>query len=104
MEIVIRGHQTEVGEQLRARAEDTARRLAERLQRAVDADIRFDEDGVLKTAEIVLHAPRYRRLVATAEARYHEVALAEAAAKLDAQIRRMKSARKKRVHDSELHL
>lgn len=102
MEIKTHGHQLEVSDSLRARAEEGARKLAEHLQRAVNADIWFGEDGVMKTVEIVLHAPRYKNLVAKAEAKYHEPALADAIAKLDAQIRRLKSARKKKVHGVEL--
>ncbi len=102
MEIVIHGHQTDITESLRQRAEEGARKLAEHLQRAVDADIRFEENGVFKTVEIVLHAPRQTRLVAKAEAKHHGPALTEAIAKLDAQIRKLKSAEKKQVHGVEL--
>lgn len=102
MEIQTHGHQTEITESLRLKAEDGARRLAEHLQRAVNADIWFGEDGVMKTVEIVLHAPRYKNLVAKAGAKYHEPALAEAVAKLDAQIRKLKCAKKKQVHGVEL--
>ena len=102
MRIVIHGHHAEVTDTLKARAEEGARKLADHLQRAVDADICFDEDGVFKTVEIVLHAPRARRLVARGEAKFPEVALNDAIAKLDAQIRRLKAARKKRVHGAEL--
>ncbi len=102
MEIKTHGHHIEVTDSLRLKAEDGARKLAEHLQRAVNADIWFGEDGVMKTVEIVLHAPRYKNLVATAQAKYHEPALADAVAKLDAQIRRLKSAKKKQVHGVEL--
>lgn len=102
MEIVIRGHQTEVTESLRTRAEEGAQRLAAHLGRAVDADVRFDENGPFKTAEIILHAPNHANLVAKAEAKYHLPALNEAIAKLDAQIRKLKSVGKKQVHGTEL--
>jgi len=102
MEIVIHGHQTEINESLRERAREGALKLAEHLTRAVDADIRFEEDGVFKTVEIVLHAPRQTRLVAKAEAKHHGAALTDAIAKMDAQIRKLKSASKKQVHGVEL--
>lgn len=102
MEIQTHGHHIEVTDSLRMKAEDGARKLADHLQRAVNADIWFGEDGVMKTVEIVLHAPKYKNLVAKAEAKYHEPALADAIAKMDAQIRRLKSARKKQVHGVEL--
>jgi ribosomal subunit interface protein len=102
MEIVIHGHQTELTDALRLRAEEGARKLAEHLTRAVDADIKFEEDGVMKTVEIVLHAPKHPPLVAKSEAKHHGVALTDAIAKLDAQIRKIKSATKKQVRGVEL--
>lgn len=102
MEIQFHGHQTTITDSLRVRASEGARKLAEHLGRPVDADVWFDEDGVMKTVELVLHAPRYKKLVAKAGGKYHEPALTEAIAKLDAQIRRLKSAKKKRVHGVEL--
>jgi ribosomal subunit interface protein len=102
MEIQFHGHQTEITDGLRARAADGAQKLAEHLGRPVDADVWFDEDGVTKTVELVLHAPHYKKLVAKGGGKYHEPALTEAIAKLDAQIRRLKSAKKKKVHEAEL--
>lgn len=102
MEIKIHGHQTDITESVRLKAEDGSRKLAEHLQRAVNADVWFGEDGVMKTVEIVLHAPGYKNLVAKAEAKYHDPALTDAIAKLDAQIRKLKSAKKKQVHGVEL--
>ncbi len=101
MEVVIHGHQTDVTPELRQRAEDGARKLADHLRRVESADITFQEDGVKKTVDIILLAPN-TRLVAKGEAKFHEPALNEAIAKLDAQIRRIKSARKKRLHETEL--
>ncbi len=101
MEVQFHGHQTEINDGLRRRATDGAQKLMEHLGRAVDADVWFGENGVLKTVEIVLHAPRYKKLVAKGEAKYHEAALTDAIAKLDAQIRRIKMAKKKKVHEVE---
>ncbi len=102
MDIQIHGHHTELTDSLRLKAEEGARKLADHLKRAVNADIWFAENGVMKTVEIVLHAPKYKNLVAKADAKYHEPALAGAVAKMDAQIRKLKSAKKKQVHGVEL--
>lgn len=102
MEIHFHGHQTEITDGLRFRAAEGARKLAEHLQRAVDADIWFGEDGVLKTVEIVLRAPRYKSLVAKSASKFHEAALTDAIAKLDAQIRRLKVEKKKQLKSAEL--
>jgi ribosomal subunit interface protein len=101
MKVVIHGHQTDVTPLLRMRAEQGAQKLADHLRRVEYADIRFEEDGVKKTVEIVLLAPN-TRLVAKGESKFHEPALNDAIAKLDAQIRRLKSARKKKMHQVEL--
>jgi ribosomal subunit interface protein len=97
MVIQFHGHQTEITDVLRVRAREGTEKLAEHLGRPVDADIWFDGDGVSRTVGVVLHAPRHRTLVAYGEGKYHGAALSEAIAKLDGQIRRMKSARKRRV-------
>ncbi len=102
MEIQFHGHQTAITEGLRVRATEGVLKLVEHLGRPVDADVWFSEDGVMKTVEIVLHAPHYDNLVGKSEAKYHEPALTEAIAKLDAQIRKLKSAKKKQVHEPEL--
>ncbi|HEY5086550.1 MAG TPA: HPF/RaiA family ribosome-associated protein [Gemmatimonadaceae bacterium] len=101
MEIQFHGHQTEITEGLRVRAAEGVQKLVEHLGRSVDADVWFDEDGVMKTVELVLHAPHYDKLVAKGEGKYHEPALTDAISKLDAQIRRVKSAKKKQVHEAE---
>jgi ribosomal subunit interface protein len=102
MEIHFHGHQTEITDGLRFRASEGARKLEEHLQRAVDADIWFSEDGVMKTVEIVLHAPRRKNLVAKSAGKFHEAALTDAIAKLDAQIRRLKMEKKRQVKGTEL--
>lgn len=101
MEIQFHGHQTEITDGLRAKANDGVHKLVEHLGRPVDADVWFSEDGVSKTVEVVLHAPHYENLVGKSEGKYHEPALTDAIAKLDAQIRRLKSAKKKKVHEAE---
>ena len=102
MEVVIHGHQTEVTDVLKARATDGVRKLNEHFQRLISADVRFEEDGVFKSVEVVVHAPRNTQLVARAESKYHETALNDAIAKLDAQIRKLKVSQKRQVHDTDL--
>lgn len=102
MHMQFHGRQTEITDSLRLRAEEGARKLTEHLPRLNAADVWFDEDGAMKTVEIKLHGPRRKTLVAKAEAKYHEAALTDAIAKLDAQIRKLKSARKRQVHGVEL--
>ena len=102
MEIQFHGHQTEITDGLRLKATEGVQKLVEHLGRPVDADVWVDEDGVMKTVEVVLHAPHYDNLVAKGEAKYHEPALSDAIAKLDAQIRKLKAAKKKQVHEAEL--
>lgn len=97
MEIVIHGHHAVVSESLRVRAERLVRRSAERLARPVGANITFEDDGPVKRVELILHAPNHTSLVAAGEGRRLGPALTLAAAKLDAQIRKLRSAGKKQV-------
>jgi ribosomal subunit interface protein len=101
MEIQFHGHQTEITDGLRVKATDGVQKLAQHLGRPVDADVWFSEDGVQKTVEVVLRGPHYDNLVGKSEGKYHEPALLGAIAKLDAQIRKLKSAKKKQVHATE---
>jgi ribosome-associated translation inhibitor RaiA len=79
---------------MRRRAEAAVRRAGLRLARAVDAIIRFEQDGPVKRVEIVLHAPRQRDLVARGEGRFFGPALVVATDKLINQIRRMRTSRR----------
>lgn len=102
MEIQFHGHQAEITSGLRMRAAEGVQKLMEHLGRPVDADVWVGEDGVSKTVELVLRAPHFDKLVAKSEGKYHEPALNNAIAKLDAQIRRLKTAKKKQVRETEL--
>ena len=102
MEIVIHGHQAELTESLKTRAEDGVRKLNDHLRQLVSADVCFAGEGVQKSVEVVVHAPGNSRLVSKAESKYHEAALTEAIQKMDAQIRKLKSVKKAQVHDTEL--
>ncbi|MDB4899942.1 MAG: hypothetical protein JWN53_1750 [Gemmatimonadetes bacterium] len=100
MEIIFHGHHATVSEHMRARAAAGVRRLVSRLDRAVDGIIRFEEDGRLRRVEIILHAPKHRRLIAEAEGRFFGPAIVAALARLEMQIsesRKMARAKAKRA-------
>lgn len=94
MEIIFHAHHAAVSDRMRKRAENAVRRAGLRLSRAVDAIIRFEQDGPVKRVEIVLHAPRQRDLVARGEGRFFGPALAVAVEKLTSQIGRMRTLRR----------
>lgn len=94
MEIIFHAHHATVSDRMRKRAELAVRRAGLRLERAVDAIIRFEQDGPVKRVEIVLHAPRQRELIARGEAKFFGPALATAMDRLTGQIRRMGGSRK----------
>lgn len=87
MEIIFHAHNATIPDVLRDRAERTVRKVAKRLQRAVDAVVRFEQDGPTRRVEIVLHAPRVRQLVAEGNSpRSTAAALKDALLRLQAQI------------------
>ena len=86
MDIIFHGHHADASDYMRQRAAAGVRRIARRLDRAVDASIRFEQDGPVRRVEIVLHAPRQRPLVATAEGRFYGPAIADALLRLQGQI------------------
>ncbi|MEO7502628.1 MAG: HPF/RaiA family ribosome-associated protein [Gemmatimonadaceae bacterium] len=94
MEIIFHAHHAVISERMRRRAELAVQRAAARLTRAVDAIVRFEQDGPVKRVEIVLHAPRQRSIVALAEDRFYGRALSSAISKLSAQARKLGRARK----------
>ena len=91
MDIIFHSHHAAISESMRQRARSGLRRLTSRSGRAVDAIVRFEQDGVTRRVEIVLHAPRHTRLIAEANGRFYGPLLAEAMAKLQ---RQLASARK----------
>ena len=93
MEIIFHAHHAEISPRLQQRAEASLRRLVARLGRAVDAIVRIEQDGPARRVELVLHAPRGRRLVARGEARFFGPALTMALGRLNAQVTRSKTAR-----------
>ena len=94
MEIIFRAHNAPIPDRLRRRAELALRRTGRRLARAVDAIVRFEQDGPVKRVEIVLHSPRQRNVVALGEAKYYGPALTTAIERLGAQVRKLRRAHK----------
>jgi ribosome-associated translation inhibitor RaiA len=95
VEIIFHAHHANVSDRMRRRAEAAVRRAGLRLGRAVDAIIRFEQDGPVKRVEIVLHAPRQRDLIARAEARFFGPAFAAAMERLAVQIRTLRTTRRR---------
>jgi ribosome-associated translation inhibitor RaiA len=94
VDVIFHSHHAPVSERMRRRAQLAAERAATRLARAVDAIVRFEQDGPVKRVEIVLHAPRQRDIVALGEDRFYGRALTTAIDKLSAQVRKIGRARK----------
>lgn len=96
MDVIFHAHNAVISERLRSRAESSVLKLGSRLSRAVDAVVRFEQDGPTRHVEIVLHASRKRRLVSNGYARRYGPALAEAVGKLETQLARTKRTPKAR--------
>ena len=90
MEILFQSHHARVSDHMRERARIAVTKLGARLSRAVNAVVRFEEDGPTRRVEIVLHAPKKRAVVAEGSARFFGPALAFAIDRLEAQARQLK--------------
>jgi ribosome-associated translation inhibitor RaiA len=90
VEIIFHAHRAVISDNMRIRAERAARKLGVRVKRPVDAIVRFKQDGPTRRVEIVLHAPGKRSLVAAGASRHFGPALAEAAARMEARLGRIK--------------
>jgi hypothetical protein len=102
MEIIFHEHHATVSDYMRQRAASGVRRLGERFNRAVDAVVRFEQDGPTRRVEIILSAPRHRRLVAKAEGRYFGPTLAIVLTKLRQQIAALKKPTRARAARSRV--
>jgi len=98
MEIVYHSHHATISDRLRARAERGVRRLAPRVD-AVDATIRFEEDGPSRVVELVMHLGGRRRLVAKASGRFWGPAIAAAVHQLEQQVTHVRRTRKEQGRD-----
>jgi ribosome-associated translation inhibitor RaiA len=87
VEIIFHAHHATISDSMRRRAEAGARRIGRLIGRAVDAVIRFEQDGPMKRVEIVLHAPSTRDIVARAESRHFGIALTACLERLGTQVR-----------------
>jgi ribosome-associated translation inhibitor RaiA len=96
MDVIFHAHHAVISDRVRARAQDAVERVASRLKRSVDAVVRFEGDGRTRRVEIVLHAPRHRRLVAEGHAPFFGAALANAIRCIEAQLRSTKRTRRSR--------
>jgi ribosome-associated translation inhibitor RaiA len=101
MDVIFHAHHAVVSERLRQRAQSAVERVASRLKRTVDAVVRFEGDGRTRRVEIVVHAPRHRRLVAEGHGAFFGPALGEAIGRLEAQTRHRKRTRKARARAAE---
>jgi ribosome-associated translation inhibitor RaiA len=95
MQIIFHSHHSSVSDRMRLRAEQGVRKLAARLGGAVDAVIRFQDDGPRRRVEIVMRASRHRRLIAEGQARFIGPALAQAVDGLRDQVDRARRMRSK---------
>jgi len=93
MEIIFHAHHAAITPRLRQRADTSIRKIVARLGRVVDAVVRVEEDGPTRRVELVIHAPRGRRLIAHGEGRSFGPALTLALGKLGAQVAHAKRTR-----------
>jgi ribosome-associated translation inhibitor RaiA len=97
MEIVFHNHDAAISGRMRQRAEQAIRKVARRAARAVDAVVRFQQDGPTRRVELVLHTANGKRYIAASEGRYFGTALADAARRLTMQLDHSKRTPKARA-------
>lgn len=90
MEVVYHAHNAVISDRMKERATRGLAKLSQRLDRAVDATVRFHQDGPTRRVEIRLNAPGQRDLVAEGSARYYGPALKIALAHLETQVGHVK--------------
>lgn len=90
MEVVYHAHNAVISDRMKERAARGLSKLTQRLDRAVDATVRFHQDGPTRRVEIRLNAPGQRDLVAEGAAPYYGPALKIALAHLESQVGRVK--------------
>ncbi len=96
MDVIFHAHHAVISDSVRARAQRAVERAAGRLKRSVDAVVRFEGDGPMRRVEIVLHAPRHRKLIAEGHAPFFGAALGNAIRCIEAQLRSTKRTPKTR--------
>lgn len=85
MEIHFQSHHADVSDHMRRKAERLVLKAAERIPRAVEAVVRFEQDGPIRRVSIVMKTPRSHDLVGKAEGRFYGPALVGAIARVLAQ-------------------
>jgi hypothetical protein len=90
VEVVYHAHNAVISDRMKKRAARGIEKIAQRLSRAVDATVRFTQDGPIRRVELLLHAPRHRHLIGAGEARYYGPALRVALLHLESQVAREK--------------
>lgn len=86
MEVVFHAHNAVISDRMQERASRGLSRIAQRVERAVDATVRFHQDGPTRRVEIRLNAPGQRDLIAQGQSRYYGPALKIALAHLESQV------------------
>ncbi|MBK6487925.1 MAG: HPF/RaiA family ribosome-associated protein [Gemmatimonadetes bacterium] len=94
MEVVFHAHNAVISDRMQERASRGLSRIAQRVERAVDATVRFHQDGPLRRVEIRLNAPGQRDLIAQGHSRYYGPALKIALAHLESQVEHTRRAPK----------
>ncbi len=97
MQILFRSHNARVTDGIIRKAETAVTKLARRLRRTVDAQVVFENDGPTRRVEIVLAAPRHKRLVAEGRARQYATALDRALKHLASQTNHAKRPARERA-------
>lgn len=90
MEVLFQAHNAVISDRMKDRAARGLQKIVRRLNRAVDATVRFNQDGPRRRVEIKLHAAGHRNLVAEGESRYYGPALNTALTHLESQVVRTK--------------
>jgi len=90
MEIIFHAHNAVISDNMRLRAERIVRKLSRRVARAVDAVVRFEQDGPVRRVEVMLHASGKPALVSEGRSRNFGPALGEAIQRMEAQLRHKK--------------
>ncbi len=97
MEIDFHSHHATISDRMQLRARRGVDKIAQRLNRAIDAIIRFEQDGPIRRVEIVLHAPQHKNLIAEGTSKFFGPALADALGRLEEQVRKYKRPAKERA-------
>jgi ribosome-associated translation inhibitor RaiA len=96
VEIIFQAHNAVIPDTMRARAERAVHRIAARLRRAVDAIVRFEQDGPRHRVVLTLRVAGRRAMLAEGEATTFGPALAAAAARAERQLAHRKRTRRDR--------